>query len=57
MDLIIPATSFASTDIHREYERLTALGVAFTVEPVKAGEVTIAVFDDTCGNLVQLHQV
>jgi len=35
---------------------LTRLGVAFTMKPTKAGPTTIAVFDDTCGNLIQLHQ-
>jgi catechol 2,3-dioxygenase-like lactoylglutathione lyase family enzyme len=53
----IPATSFASADIQQEYERLIALGVVFRTKPTKAGPVTIAVFDDTCGNLIQLHQV
>ncbi len=53
----IPATSFAVDDIQKEYERMTALGVVFRTEPTPAGPVTIAVFDDTCGNLIQLHQV
>ena len=53
----IPATSFAVDDIRREYERMAALGVVFRTEPTPAGPVTIAVFDDTCGNLIQLHQV
>ena len=53
----IPATSFVATDLQAEYERMTRLGVAFTKPPTKAGPVTIAVFDDTCGNLIQLHQV
>ena len=52
----IPATSFASADIQQEYKRLIALGVVFRTQPTKAGPVTIAVFDDTCGNLIQLHQ-
>ncbi len=52
----IPATSFAVDDIQAEYERMRELGVAFRTEPTRAGPVTVAVFDDTCGNLIQLHQ-
>jgi len=52
----IPATSFASTDIQKEYERLTQRGVVFRTKPTAAGPVILAVFDDTCGNLIQLHQ-
>ena len=52
----IPLASFAVDDIESEYERLTRLGVAFTMKPTPAGPTTIAVFDDTCGNLIQLHQ-
>jgi catechol 2,3-dioxygenase-like lactoylglutathione lyase family enzyme len=50
----IPFTSFAVEDVGREYERLTALGVRFTQEPTEMGPVTTAVFDDTCGNLIQI---
>jgi catechol 2,3-dioxygenase-like lactoylglutathione lyase family enzyme len=50
----IPFTSFAVDDVHREYERLSALGVRFTQEPLNAGPVTTAVLDDTCGNLIQI---
>jgi catechol 2,3-dioxygenase-like lactoylglutathione lyase family enzyme len=50
----IPFTSFAVDDIAAEYERLTALGVRFTQPPTDMGEVTTAVFDDTCGNLIQI---
>ena len=50
----IPFTSFAVEDVHREYERLSALGVRFTQEPLAAGPVTTAVLDDTCGNLIQI---
>ncbi|MFG1691578.1 VOC family protein [Gemmatimonadota bacterium] len=53
----IPATSFASADVQAEYERLVGLGVAFHTEPTEMGPVTIAVFNDTCGNLIQMHQV
>jgi catechol 2,3-dioxygenase-like lactoylglutathione lyase family enzyme len=52
----IPFTSFAVTDIAAEFERLRALGVRFTQEPVAMGPVTTAVFDDTCGNLIQIAQ-
>src|SRR5262245_14092178 len=51
----IPFTSFAVDDVQREYERLAALGVAFTQGPTEMGPVTTAVFDDTCGNLIQMH--
>jgi catechol 2,3-dioxygenase-like lactoylglutathione lyase family enzyme len=50
----IPFVSFAVDDVHKEFERLHGLGVRFTQEPVQAGPVTTAVFDDTCGNLIQI---
>jgi catechol 2,3-dioxygenase-like lactoylglutathione lyase family enzyme len=50
----IPFTSFAVDDVHAEYERLRALDVHFTQEPVDMGGVTMAVLDDTCGNLIQI---
>ena len=53
----IPLTSFESTDIQREFERLEGLGVVFKTKPTSVGPATIAVFEDTCGNLIQLHQV
>jgi predicted enzyme related to lactoylglutathione lyase len=49
-----PATLFFVEDLQREYERLKGLGVTFTMEPTKVTGSTIAVLDDTCGNLVQL---
>lgn len=52
----IPVTAFEVDDIRAEFERLTAKGVAFTREPMNAGPVTIAIFADTCGNLIQLYQ-
>ncbi len=52
----IPATSFAVDDIDAEYHRLSSLGVRFTTEPTQAGPVTVAIFDDTCGNLIQIAQ-
>ncbi len=50
----IPFTSFAVDDAHAEFERLTAAGVRFVQEPTDVGPVTIATFDDTCGNLIQI---
>jgi predicted enzyme related to lactoylglutathione lyase len=56
-DQSIPITAFAVADIHQEYERLRNLDVAFSMEPTVAGPVTIAVFEDTCGNHIQIYQV
>jgi catechol 2,3-dioxygenase-like lactoylglutathione lyase family enzyme len=53
----IPYTSFAVNDCQAEFERLSALGVRFTQQPLDAGLVTTAVFDDTCGNLIQIAQM
>lgn len=50
----IPAASFAVDDVAAEYERLQARGVVFTQAPLAMGPVTTAVFDDTCGNLIQI---
>lgn len=50
----IPFTSFAVDDVNAEVTRLRALGVTFTQEPLQMGPVTTAVFDDTCGNLIQI---
>ena len=50
----IPFTSFATDDANTEFERLRSLGVRFTQEPLEMGPVTTAVFDDTCGNLIQI---
>lgn len=50
----IPATMFGVADINKEYKRLLEQGVKVTMEPTKMGELTIAVFDDTCGNLIQI---
>jgi hypothetical protein len=49
-------TSFGVVDVHAEYERLKGLGVRFTQPPTAMGPVTVAVFDDTCGNLIQMAQ-
>ena len=53
----IPLTSFAVTDLDAEYARLKDLGVRFTQEPMEMGDVKMAVFDDTCGNLIQFVQL
>ena len=53
----IPITSFAVDDIQKEYARLKALGVTFTMQPTAMGPVTQAVFEDTCGNLIQIAQI
>jgi catechol 2,3-dioxygenase-like lactoylglutathione lyase family enzyme len=52
----IPATAFEVADIEAEFHRLRQRGVAFTREPMDAGPVKIALFADTCGNLIQLYQ-
>lgn len=53
----IPATSFGVSDVRAEYERLRKLGVQFTMEPTEVMTgVTIAVLDDTCGNLIQIQK-
>jgi catechol 2,3-dioxygenase-like lactoylglutathione lyase family enzyme len=53
----IPFAQFAVEDIGAEHERLRARGVRFTQEPTDMGTVTTAVFDDTCGNLIQIAQM
>ena len=53
----IPFTAFAVEDIQEEHERLSRLGVVFTMTPTNTGPATLAVFDDTCGNLIQIYQV
>lgn len=53
----VAATAFAVSDVRKEYERMKALGVQFTIEPMESGGTTIAVFDDTCGNLIQIFEI
>jgi len=50
----IPLAQFAVDDVEAEYDRLRAAGVEFTQPPTDFGNVTVAVFDDTCGNLIQI---
>jgi len=52
----IPVTMFGVEDVQKKYDSLLIKGVKFTIEPTKMGEVTIAVFDDTCGNHIQIIQ-
>lgn len=52
----IPLAAFEVSDIAKEHDRLKSQGVVFTQEPMNAGPVTIAVFSDTCGNLIQIYQ-
>ena len=56
-DAGIPLTMFNVDDIQSEYERLEKSGVKFSMKPTQMGPATIAVFDDTCGNNIQLVQV
>jgi len=49
-------TSFAVDDIEKEYQRLNGRGVMFTAKPTDAGSAAVAVFDDSCGNLIQIYQ-
>lgn len=53
----IPAASFQVDDLDKEFARLRDLGVEFTVAPMDAGSVRMAVLDDTCGNLIQLVEM
>jgi len=53
----IPFTAFRVENLEAEYQRLRDLGVEFTQTPMTAGDVQIAVFNDTCGNLIQLIQL
>ena len=53
----IPSTMFFVDDIHKEHQRLKGLGVKFTKEPTRTPGSTIALFEDTCGNLIQITQL
>jgi catechol 2,3-dioxygenase-like lactoylglutathione lyase family enzyme len=52
----IPLAAFATDDVQGEYERLKKLGVAFKGEPTEGQGPATAVFEDTCGNLIQIYQ-
>jgi predicted enzyme related to lactoylglutathione lyase len=53
----VPFTSFAVEDVRSDVERLRGLGVRIVQEPAEMGPVTTAIFDDTCGNLIQIAQM
>jgi len=55
-DAGIPAIALITRDIHADYERLKKSGVVFRGEPQNMGLITTALFEDTCGNLVNLVQ-
>lgn len=53
----IPYTAFNVDDVQQEYERLRNLGVEFTMEPTNFGMTTAAIFQDPCGNLIQIYEM
>lgn len=56
-DAGIPYTQFNSDNVQEDYEKLVGLGVEFSVKPTEMGTVKIAVFNDTCGNNIQLVEM
>ncbi|NPV84223.1 MAG: VOC family protein [Candidatus Aminicenantes bacterium] len=52
----IPIAAFAVDNVHEEFSRLKERGVNFTLEPTDFGTAIVAIFDDTCGNLIQIYQ-
>ena len=56
-DAGLPYTQFNVSDVQKEYERLTNLGVEFSVKPTEMGTAKLAVFNDTCGNYIQIIEV
>ncbi|HYF70898.1 MAG TPA: VOC family protein [Ohtaekwangia sp.] len=52
-----PYTQFSSDNVQEEYERLVNVGVKFSVKPTEMGTVKIAVFNDTCGNNIQIVEM
>lgn len=56
-DAGIPYTQFNSENVQQEYERLVNSGIEFSVKPTEMGTVKIAVFDDTCGNNIQIVEM
>jgi catechol 2,3-dioxygenase-like lactoylglutathione lyase family enzyme len=57
LDAGIPYTQFNSDNVQQDYERLSNLGIEFSVKPTEMGTVKIAVFNDTCGNHIQLVEM
>jgi len=53
----IPQTAFNVDDVDKEYERLKSLGVEFSLHPTQMGPTKLAVFNDTCGNNIQIFQL
>ena len=53
----IPMTAFEVDELDAEYARLKKLGVRFSMEPTDMGQTTVAIFEDTCGNLIQIYQM
>ncbi|SMO84539.1 VOC family protein [Fodinibius sediminis] len=56
-DAGIPYTQFSVDNVQEEYERLSRLGVEFSMKPTEMGTTKIAVFDDTCGNKMQIVEM
>lgn len=56
-DAGLPYTQFDVEDVQKEYEKLSDLGVVFSVKPTEMGTAKIAVFNDTCGNHIQIVEI
>ena len=56
-DAGIPYTQFYVDDVQQEYARLVEIGVEFSLKPTEMGTVKIAVFNDTCGNNIQIVEM
>jgi catechol 2,3-dioxygenase-like lactoylglutathione lyase family enzyme len=56
-DAGIPYTQFNADNVQQEYERLISLGVEFSLKPTEMGTVKIAVFNDSCGNKIQIVEM
>ncbi len=56
-DAGIPYTQFNVVNVQEEYERLTELGVEFSIKPTEMGTAKLAVFNDTCGNYIQIVEI
>lgn len=53
----IACATFFVDDLQKEYERMRKLGVEFAMEPTNMGPTSAAIFNDTCGNLIQINQI
>ncbi|WP_431160711.1 VOC family protein [Flagellimonas beolgyonensis] len=56
-DAGIPYTQFNTDNVQQDYENLAGLGIEFSINPTEMGTVKIAVFNDTCGNHIQLVEM